>query len=70
MKQSGLCSRLSGLRRSTRHYGAALERNGIPFKLFALHPRMFRRAKSDETKLLAHETIFRISSRYPETGNP
>jgi len=31
---------------------------------------MFRRAESDETKLPAHETIFRISSRYPETGNP
>jgi hypothetical protein len=70
MKQSGLCSRLPGLRRSTRHHGAGPERNVIPFELFDFRPRMFRRAESDETKLPAHETIFRISSRYPETGNP
>jgi hypothetical protein len=31
---------------------------------------MFRRPIADETNLPAHETIFRFSSRRPETGIP
>jgi hypothetical protein len=42
----------------------------ISLKLLNFHSRMFRRAGRDETKLPYHETIFRFSSRYPETGNP